>query len=153
MVLLRPVTRTVISSTEFGQPVYDGIIRTGATRTGMQASLPVNIFSTLTWSTTVVDTGGFVTNPSTITIPTGKEGLYVAALVAEFTTSSGGSSMVSVSFAGQRYDTPVPSGGRIALTMLRPLAAGETVLFSVWNSHTVALTPTISRCDVYRVGL
>lgn len=152
MVLVRPVTRTKISTTDFGHPVYDGLIRTGGSRTGIQASMPSGVQTTLTWSTVVADTGGFVYNTSSFRVPAGKDGLYVATITVIFSAVTAGAYIITY-LEGDRYDMTGPGGGRFASTIVRPMAAGGECYFALYNGTGAALPTASSRCDFYRVGL
>lgn len=153
MVLVRPNKSDEITAEDFGQPVYDGIIRRGVSRSGIVGTLASNGFTVISWSSTIADLGGYVSGATNLVVPAGLDGLYVAVIQAEFTTSSGPTSSLATYMGPTRYDTLVPSGGRVAATVMRPMAAGEICYFAMWNSHSTVLTPTISRCDFYRVSL
>lgn len=152
MAFTRPVTRTKISTADFGWPVYDGMIRTGASRTGIQASMPNGVTTALTWSTTLTDTGGFVFSSGVMRVPAGKDGLYAATITLIFSAATTGAYIVTY-LGADRYDATGPGGGRFASTIVRPMAAGEDCSFSVYNGTGAALPTSSSRCDFYRVGL
>lgn len=152
MAFLRPVTKTVISTTEFGQPVYDALIRTGASRSGIQSSMAAGVITPLTWSTTIADTGGFISSTQNVIIPADKAGVYAASITLTFSAATAGCYM-SIMMAANRYDLAVAGGGRTAAVITQPLAVGETVSFSFYNGTAAALPVTASRCDVYRVSL
>lgn len=152
MAFTRPAKSQDISAEDFGQPVYDGVIRAGASRSGVQASFPNNAYTGVTWVSNDADTGGFIQNAQNVIVPADKAGVYSVSYLVTTATGNGASYM-SIYASGNRYDFNGTGSGAFAGTIIQPLPVGAAVYLMMWNGSGAALTPTSSRLYVYRVSL
>lgn len=156
MVLIRPVTRTKISTDTFGHPVYDALIRQGISMQGTSASFPTGAYTNVPWNTVLVDTGGFRTSSLVTTIPVGKGGIYAITYAINGSVQNTGS-YLSTYVGTVRYDINGNNSGMFLGSITVPISEGTTVTFKLWNGSGVPFTPygdaTLTRCDIYRVGI
>jgi hypothetical protein len=100
-------------------------------------SVPDTTLTTLTWSTEVYDTDGFITAPSsTITIPAGMGGVYLVR--------------ISGSLSGPTWQSDIYIGGVFSRTLTREgtvflLSAGNAITVNIrqFTGSTVTVTGTI----------
>lgn len=125
--------------------------RTGTTRTTAQSSLPANAFTTLNWSITSFDSGGFIFSSTEAVIPPGLDGIYaVSAQLATSGTNVG--AYISAQIGGLRIDTLATGNGRSHISYHGPLTAGTKVSFRYWGGTAGSSLPvTESQCNVYRL--
>jgi len=151
-----PVSKTTISTVNWGIPVTQAVNALGAAsdpsgvvRSGAQASFPANAYTKVTWSTNT-DNGGYVTDSSTITIPTGKDGVY--AITFYLTASVQAlNSYATINAGGSRYDVATSGSGNFAATVTRKLVAGDVINTYLWIPSGSAVGSTGSRLDVWKV--
>lgn len=153
MPLKRPVAGDPVVVEDFGQPVYDAIVRCGATRTGVQTPIPdAGTYHLLTWTTTVEDTGGVVTSTSLMTVPANKGGLWIATYRIQ-SSQTNANTYVSITMAGSRYDFLSTNNGFWCGTTAQVMAPGETCQFNMWNGNGTSLPIVSSKCSFYRMSI
>ena len=158
----------VSGSGEAGDP-YDlslndawaAVVAGALTRTGMMASrttnqsIPVATLTVITFPTEVSDTDGFFTpGGSTITIPTGKGGLYAISVVAVCTTGVGGG-YVRLTPSGVPNESwnSAMSGGAGTCSITVPLVPGDTISAGLYNPADAGSFIARSQIHVNRIGL
>jgi hypothetical protein len=114
-------------------------------------SISTGSLTAITWDTESQDTDGFITvSSSTITVPSGLDGLYAITLRVALAASTNGLVAISaggVSFEGS-YTQPATAP---TLTVMAGLAAAGTVTGSVYQASGGALNVTGS-LSMYRIG-
>lgn len=144
--------------------VYDGaawrrmVPRTSTGRTGVllqraaAQSIPTGTFTDITWDSETSDPDGFTAVPSTtITVPTGLDGLYLCT----FTVVQGAAAsnqQLRITAGGRIWFGPVNgSAGDSTLTLSFPiaLAAGNTVVCALKHSAVGAINFT-ALLELYR---
>lgn len=128
--------------------------RVGAsvTRTAAQ-SIASATQTSISWDTETSDAYGFIAAPSaTLTVPSGKGGLYAITFRAVAALALAGRSFAQVTAAGRIYREPIVATddqGAVGITVV--LAAADTVTAAVYHSTGTSINFTGS-LDVYRVA-
>lgn len=152
-----PVSRTVISTTDWGIPITNEINRlsglsgrVGATRTGTQASFPINAYTQVQWQTTTETVGGVTVTPTLITVPV--SGMYAIA-VSILGSTANNNSYLSITVSSDRYDFNGTGSGAFVASLVVPMAAGVSAGVTLWNGSSFAFAPYAgSRWTLYKVG-
>jgi hypothetical protein len=88
----------------------------------------------ISWNSEVVDMGGYITvSSNTVSVPSGKGGLYhITFNINGFTANTDSYIRIETS-AGDQIDAPVASNGIALASAILPVAAGETIKGYVYN--------------------
>lgn len=136
------------SAGRIGWSVTDATPRSIPTGTGT--------YTSVTFSTEVVDTSGFFTaGGTTVTIPTDMGGLYCMTFTTLWASSPGANSVIEFQVNGVTgYRFPVGAAVQIAscaATIMVPLAAGNTVVVRLSQGSGGAINVTPSAWFGYRL--
>lgn len=144
-----------VSATTFGIPVANAInevgYRFGATRTTIQTPLTANQYVTLSWSTTIADTGGVIVNATDMKVPTGRDGIW-GCTVSIASSGSNPGSYVSIYLSGNRFDVNGTGSGAFGASLFALMAANDVCQIKVWTG-TTQLAIVSSRVDFYRLAV
>lgn len=145
MAIARPITKTVISTTDWGFPITDEINRLtlltdrmgGTWRRASGQTVPNITTTTIGFDTEIEDTHGFATPVwTTLTMPAGTAGIYAMSANAWVAGEGGSVAIVVSSLSGMAS----PSGranavdGWCTVSMSLPLTVGVTIQVKVWQN-------------------
>lgn len=108
----------------------------------------------VTWPTETADTDNFFTpTGATITIPAGAGGLYSVAAHGILSGTPSGRSIARVVLGGDTVDYVFTGNDIWQINVAaRPLAAGDTVKVSLFQTSGGSLNLTTAKLFIYRVG-
>lgn len=163
MAITVPVPQTMLSVGTFGKPVVDEVNRLTAlvdadVRRGvfMKRDSPQAIAAgalvNMVWPIEVADTDGFAAvGGTTITIPTGLDGIYAVTLLGIFDAgiTSGYIRITTTGVTAEAFNLSVSSGVGVG-TIVVPFAAGNTIVANVYSSN--ALNLVRAQLHAYRVS-
>lgn len=106
----------------------------------------------ISWDTEDEDTDGFIAVTSaTITIPTGMDGLYAVSARCAAASSMGATNVLDITTSGLSSSGTFNGFNIANASLITPLAAGNTIVCSVYQSSGGAVNVTAS-LQAYRVG-
>lgn len=140
----------------------DSTSRVGCTLEAASFSCPTNTPTTITWTTETSDPNNFITVPSTtLTIPSGKDGLYSILVSGSWTNVFTENRGVFITAGGLLYPIPllIPLSGLGGAYVQNwtgvlspvPLVAGNTIVV-VLDQSNAASQATSAHINLYRVA-
>lgn len=135
--------------------------RAGTTLQASSFSVPNATTTNISWTTETADTDGYISVPSsTITIPTGKGGIYAITVKGTWTNVFTDNKTLFITAAGVLYPVPLPvalsfTGGSTAQnwtgSITLPLSATDTVSVAIGHENA-APQSTTATLYLYRVS-
>lgn len=98
------------------------------------------VTSMFTWTTEVADADGWYSSGTSVTVPSGFDGVYLVTFIAISDTAMSGGGTCSAAIAGTTYVGYCSAGNTTSnLTVVVALAAGDTIVCRHYNGHSGAV--------------
>ena len=117
-------------------------------------SISNNTVTSISFDSETADTDGFITPTSTtVTIPSGLDGVYAIFAHCVWASGPGTGCWSSIASSGTRLGAVANAGDtRSAVSITLPLAAGATISYQVYQISGGAINVTSASLYVYRIG-
>jgi hypothetical protein len=159
MATISNVSTGDIATEAWADSVADGMNRVGVsvTRVANQSiATGTGTFTAITWDTEVQDNGGFFTASSAnLTVPSGKEGIYIVTSRIAWASSPGANSIIEILYGATTWRTVVGAATQstsCSISACLALAAADTINIRVSQGSGGAINVT-GACQMWRVAL
>lgn len=116
-------------------------------------SIPNNALTNVTWTAETVDSDAFIATPSTtITIPTGLNGIYAITFQITWATAQGTGSYMSITTGGVTFRSDHGNDSQVGESIVVALVATDTIVCALYQNSGGAINAT-GNFSAYRIGL